>query len=129
MKRRTFLSAPVLGCFSLLPFISSVDIKNNLTSEGALVFDIFPSFFSDPMSAASVGKEYLDSHPELLDSEQLLSNMGISGSSSNQAKVSLFENRRSEDYLVSNTVNIDGWILSMAEVSLCCAVAISLTNS
>jgi len=130
MKRRTFLCIPILGLFSSAIFRrDEASYPVNLNNKTRTIFEELSTIFSDPNDAAYIGKKYLSTHPELLNHNQLMQDMGIKINSLNENVISEFENQRYEDYRLSKTIIIDGWVLSKAEVSLCCATSLLLTNT
>ena len=129
MKRRTILCMPILGLFSSLSYSANDSLRQELNQQARIIFSDLSSVFSDIKSAASIGEKYLLKNPELNNSTQLLSNLGFQNNLVGGNPVILFEKQRADDYRYSNTINLDGWVLSKAEVSLCCAASILLTHS
>jgi len=130
MKRRTFISMPLFGFFSCSVIARPTETKPVKETPYALptVFFELLSIFDSPQEAASLGQLYLKNNNFLRDHMTLLSAMGINEKFPHDP-ISLFEKRRAHDYQFGNTVILDGWVLSAAEVSLCCAATLCVSNA
>lgn len=124
MKRRTFFG---LSALLLTSKMAMAHGKTKFEINPALdLCDELLCYLKHPSEAASIGYDYLMNHPDLNDTMQLIKSVGVDTASSGQF-VSKFEAQREHDFTIGNTVIVDGWVLSNAEISLC-AIA-SLTHS
>lgn len=123
MKRRTFFLT------SLLIFMNkSVSGKSTSVDDRFATSDDFHELLSahnSPHELARLGDQYLRLAPAFNDADVLFLNLGLDNPSSD--KLRLYEQKRARDFQLGDTVSVDGWVLSKAEVSLCCAASMCLS--
>jgi len=128
MKRRNFIFTP----FLLIAGNSLAGIQRDagysLNPSSQSVAQLLKQF-REPLFAAEVGKQYLYDNPSL-DKQELAFAIGLNDSSESYHSVyQQFENKKARDFEVGNTLCIEGWVLSKAEVSLCALAFIATLNS
>jgi len=119
MKRRTFFG------LSALLLTSKVSMAHDLKANSVTgLCDELLCYLQHPAEAASIGHSYLTRHPELNNAAQLIKQAGVSTANSGQF-INNFEAQRERDFAKGNTVLIDGWVLSNAEISLCAIASLA----
>lgn len=122
MKRRTFF-----GISSLL-LTSKVSVANTTPEHASHVMpsacDELLCYIENPAEAAAIGSDYLTTNPDLNDTSRLLKSAGVHATKAGEV-VSAFESQRQTDFAAGDTVVVDGWVLSNAEMSLCALVYIA----
>jgi len=133
MQRRKFLILSVLSAASSMISISSFSITYPMARNAYLIETVglgaiqakISKLFSDIKHAQSVGQRFLELHPDQAHLPLLLEGVGESGIDSPSFAVKDVDCLIREDFILGNTVLLDGWVLSRSELNLCAILAIS----
>ena len=86
------------------------------------IADQFETMFRHPDTAREVGQIYLQAYPRHAKRAYLEHQVGLNHPLD---PIKSFEAKREQDFLVGNTVTLDGWVLAKAEVCVCALLAMS----
>ena len=120
MKRRNFIMA-MSSTLASLHFSGNAS-GNQRPDLNSSTQDQLKAMFNDPDNARDIGRFYLNAYPDHATRAYLEQQIGLGNSLD---PVKSFEDKRQQDFLVGNTVTMDGWVLAKAEVCVCALLAMS----
>ena len=124
MNRRKSLAALTLGTLVIgCPAAARVHARPAATGASRGI-EIARMLVTDIERASLVGRSYLRAHPERNRREVLLADAGLArleahGGDGPSSLRSSLAARREQEFLLGDTVMVDGWLLARSEASLC----------
>jgi len=124
MKRRMLLSL-----FIPMILYSRCSLANKLVPIDNLYrLDILMSkireFSGNLEASIAVGERFLQLYPEKKETTHLMYGVGCNPRQVHTYSRLKFLKRRYQDYLLGNTLIVDGWVLAQAELCVCALVAL-----
>ena len=120
MKRRNFIVA-MSSALASLHFCGNASGNQDAELINSTQAQL-KAMFNDPANARDIGQFYLDAYPDQATQAYLEQQIGLGN---NPDPIKSFEDQRQQDFLVGNTVTMDGWVLAKAEVCVCALLALS----
>ena len=119
MKRRNFILGLAGGLAGLLYLNTPEGTERSAVGS---IEDQLKTLFSNSDNAREVGQIYLQANPQHAKRSYLEHQVGLNGP---LGPVESFEAKREQDFLIGNTVILDGWVLAKAEVCVCALLALT----
>jgi hypothetical protein len=125
MTKRRFIIALITGLLAARGWGTKV-LAAGIFDES--IEAVVGNLFSDVTDAQVIGRRYLTLYPEKANRGVLLAELKMTypllAGHWTQLKKALYQ-RRQQQFLESDTVIIDGWILARCEAQLCALLALS----
>ena len=125
MDRRGFIiigtgSLAAISIPTACSFFGKVEYDPSLAKPESL------SLIWDPSATKSIGKKYLLANDE---SERTLVNQILEGAPTKKEELNDFINQKiKSDFQLGNTIDVDGWILSVTEARQCALLSMQPSN-
>ena len=135
-RRRFVISSVVLGATAITAYVAGTRYwagrEEEVEYRGTTDEDCLLSLFRDPESAATVGRRFLDLHPQRASTVLLVDELTaqivpegvpLAGFPPREI-VARTSKRIQRDFEEDRVVELDGWVLAHTEVSLCALAAL-----